>query len=56
MKTLKKNADEIDINNENKELVDIVSKWYFGNLDEHFYYSERNNEMFFDYLKEYLKE
>lgn len=31
---------------------EVINKWYNGQLDENFYYRERNNEYLFDYLNE----
>ena len=30
---------------------ETVSKWFYGNLDEHFYSREENNELLIDYLE-----
>lgn len=43
-------------NNELKGVDSIVEKWFNGKLDEHFYYSERNNEVFGNYILEKYKE
>lgn len=38
---------------DSKELEnEVINKWYNGQLDENFYYRERNNEYLFDYLNE----
>lgn len=31
---------------------EVINKWYNGELDENFYYRERNDEYLLDYLKE----
>ena len=35
-----------------KEPLKTVSKWFHGNLDSNFYYNEQNNELFLRFIKE----
>ena len=52
------NIDEHCINaNEdflNASIEDVTKSWFFGKLDPDFYYRERNNDLFLEYLETIL--
>ena len=37
--------------NSDKQLNKTVEKWFLGKLDESFYYSDQNNQLFGDYIE-----
>jgi len=49
----KRVTDKTDISN--ATLSDVVKDWFYGLLDDGFYYNTRNNEAFEDYVEERIK-
>lgn len=42
--------------NSDKQLNKTVEKWFLGELDEAFYYSNQNNQLFGDYIENQMRE